>query len=67
VQAGAPVKLELNPPVELPAPVADGCRAVPEGVTVVRLPPFSKDTTGAAVEVIGTVEDVETGVVNGSR
>ena len=64
MQAGAPVTLELNPPVELATAVGDGCRAVPEGVMVVRLPPFSKDTTGPIVEdelVAGAVEDVISG------
>jgi hypothetical protein len=71
VQATAPVTLELNPPVELPTAVADGCSVVPDGVIVVRLPPFSTETTGPFVEeeevVVNPVSEVdEVVVVNGA-
>jgi hypothetical protein len=67
IQAGTPVTLELNPPVELPTAVADGCRLVSEGVMVVRLPPFRIDTAGPATEedvVVSPVADVEEIVVD---
>lgn len=66
VQAGAPVTLELKPAVELPTAVADGCKVVPEGVMVVRLPPFSTETTGEA-GIDEDVDDMEGVVVNGAR
>ena len=67
MQATAPVTLELNPPVELPSVVAVGCRVVPDGVIVVRLPPFSTETTGPFVEeeaVVNAVGDVDEVVVS---
>jgi hypothetical protein len=67
VQATAPVALELNPSVELPIAVAVGWGAVPDGVIVVRLPPFSKETTGPFVEedevVVNPVSEVDEVVV----
>jgi hypothetical protein len=65
------VTLELNPPVKLPIVVADGFNVVPDGVIVVRLPPFSTETTGPFVEEeeviansVGEVDEVV--VVNGA-
>lgn len=46
VQAGADVAVELKPLVEFPDTVADGLRAVPEGVNVVNAPPLWTETTG---------------------
>jgi hypothetical protein len=67
VQATTPVTLELNPSVALPTVVADGCSTVPDGVIVVRLPPFSTDTTGPFVEeeevVVNSVGEVDEDVV----